>query len=159
MRIKKYPAMLLLLSIGLSPMVQAEGEKTALSEFTPVLSEDFISVLNNADPQVGQKTFMRKCSSCHDDAKDGGNGKGPHLWNVFSRKAGTYPGFEYSQAMRNSGHTWNFATINYYLTRTDRAVPGRAMNFRGIRSDNTRAALLRYLATLNDMPPALPEPR
>jgi len=156
MRFNKCPALLLLLSIAWSPMAQAEGEKTALSEFTPVLSEEFINVLNSADAQAGQKTFMRKCSSCHDDAKEGGNGKGPHLWNVFSRKAGTYPGFEYSQAMRNSGHIWNFATLNYYLTRTDRAVPGRAMNFRGIRSDKTRAALLRYLATLNDVPPMLP---
>jgi len=139
-----------------SSSLWAEGEKTSLADFQPVLSEAFITLLAKADPATGEQYFMRKCSSCHDDQKQGGHGKGPHLWNTFSRKAGTSPGFEYSEAMQQSGHTWTFATLNYYLTRTDRAVPGRAMNFRGIRKDETRATLIKYLWTLNDSPPPLP---
>ncbi len=62
----------------------------------------------------------------------------------------------FSKAMQQSGHTWDFATLNYYLTRTERAVPGRSMNFKGIRQDKYRAKLLLFLRSMNDMPPELP---
>ena len=149
-------ALFLLLFTLFSSNLWADDEKTSLADFQPQLSDAFITLLENADPASGEQFFMRKCSSCHDDQKQGGHGKGPHLWNTFSRKAGTSPGFEYSEAMQQSGHIWTFATLNYYLTRTDRAVPGRSMNFRGIRKDESRAALIKYLWTLNDSPPPLP---
>lgn len=145
-----------LLFMLISLNVWADDDKASLANFEPELSESFITLLENADPTVGEKFFMRKCSSCHDDQKQGGHGKGPHLWNTFSRKAGTSAGFEYSDAMQQSGHIWTFATLNYYLTRTDRAVPGRSMDFRGIKKDETRATLIKYLWTLNDSPPPLP---
>ena len=139
-----------------SSALWAADDEASLAVFQPVLTENVIELLREADPADGEQTFMRKCSSCHDDQKQGGHGKGPHLWNIFSRKAGTAPGFEYSEAMRDSGHIWSFATLDYYLTRTDRAVPGRSMNFRGIRQDKKRATLIKFLWTLNDDPPALP---
>ena len=135
---------------------QAGVSQESLANYTPVLSADFKELLNTADAAAGEEFFMRKCSSCHDAVKSDVHGKGPNLWNVFGRKAGTAEGFEYSDAMRQSGHIWNYATLNYYLTRTDRAVPGRIMNFRGIRKDAYRAKLLAFLRTMNDMPPALP---
>ena len=140
-----------------SAVAWGSEDQTSLAVYQPVLSEEFKEMLRNGDLAKGENQFMRKCSSCHDDKKDGGNGKGPHLWNVMGRKAGTYPGFEYSDAMRNSGHVWNYATLNYYLTRTDRAVPGRIMDFRGIRKDSQRADLLLFMRTLNDNPLPLPE--
>jgi cytochrome c len=132
---------------------QSEG---SLSEFKPSLTDEFQTKLRAADTAAGELIFMRKCSSCHDHEKTGGHGKGPHLWNIMGRKAGSAPGFEYSAAMRDSGHIWNYATLNYYLTRTDRAVPGRLMDFRGIRRDAVRAKLLGFLRTLHDNPPPLP---
>lgn len=138
------------------PVQAGDGEPGPLSSYDPPLPESFVEALRKADPAEGEQIFMRKCSSCHDHEKDGGNGKGPHLWNVMGRKAGAYPGFEYSDAMRNSGHTWNYATLNYYLTRTERAVPGRIMDFRGIRREKVRAKLIAFLRTINDNPPPLP---
>ncbi len=148
------------LHLGLLALLAA-GASTAeepgpLSEYDPPLPQSFVEALRKADPAEGEKIFMRKCSSCHDHEKDGGNGKGPHLWNIMGRKAGTYPGFDYSEAMKRSGHVWNYATLNYYLTRTDRAVPGRIMDFRGIRRESVRAKLIAFLRTLNDDPPPLP---
>lgn len=141
----------------LTPGVPAgEPEPGPLHSYDPPLPAAFAEALRKANPANGEKIFMRKCSSCHDHEKDGGNGKGPHLWNVMGRKAGTFPGFQYSDAMRNSGHTWTYATLNYYLTRTDKAVPGRIMDFRGIRRDKVRAKLIAFLRTLNDNPPPLP---
>ncbi len=141
--------LLLLLPLALSAQ--------SLKEFTPELTLEFRELLRAAKPEEGREIFERKCSSCHDADKDGGHGKGPHLWNVVGRKAGSAPGFDgYSDAMKNSGHVWTLAALNYYLTRTDRAVPGRAMNFRGIRRDKLRARLLAYLRTLSDNPVPLP---
>lgn len=128
-----------------------------LSQYQPLLSEAFKQQLREADLAAGEHTFMRKCSSCHDLKKQGGHGKGPHLWNLMGRKAGMVAGFEFSAAMRDSGHTWNINTLNYYLTNTERAVPGRLMDFRGIRRDAERANLIAFLRQFNDNPPDLPE--
>jgi len=141
--------------ITLTKPIWAEGESKNLAVFKPALSDDFKVMLKEADPATGEQLFMRKCSSCHDHKKEGGHGKGPHLWNIMGRKAGKVPGFEFSDAMRNSGHTWTLATLNYYLTNTERAVPGRIMNFRGIRRDKVRARLLAFMRTINDAPPPL----
>ncbi|MCG8427712.1 MAG: c-type cytochrome [Chromatiales bacterium] len=148
----------LLMALLISASFASFGEKMIkpLSEHKPVLSDTFKTLLANADVAKGEMTFMRKCSSCHDQQQEGGHGKGPHLWNLFGRKAGSAMDFEYSDAMRSSGHTWDLATLNYYLTRTDAAVPGRSMNFRGIRRDKVRANLLAFLMQFNDNPPALP---
>jgi len=131
--------------------------KESLANFTPVLSVEFKQLLKTADAAAGEEFFMRKCSSCHDEYKSDTHGKGPNLWNVMGRKAGSAQGFDYSDAMRQSGHTWNYATLNYYLTDTKRAVPGRIMNFKGIRKDKNRAKLLLFLRSMNDNPPPLPD--
>ena len=106
--------------------------------------------------EAGKEYFLRKCSSCHDEFKSSTHGKGPNLWNVIGRQAGTAKDFDYSDAMRQSAHLWNYATLNYYLTKTKRAVPGRIMNFRGIRKDSDRAKLILFLRSMNDNPPPLP---
>jgi len=128
-----------------------------LSQYQPPLSEPFKQQLREADLAAGEHSFMRKCSACHDHQKQGGHGKGPHLWNLLGRKAGTVAGFEFSAAMRDSGHTWSINTLNYYLTNTEQAVPGRLMDFRGIRRDQERANLIAFLRQFNDIPPDLPE--
>lgn len=148
---------LLVITLCFSAVAWASEDQTSLAVYQPVLSDEFKELLRNGDPSEGEAQFMRKCSACHDRGKDGGNGKGPHLWNVMGRKAGTNPGFQYSDAMRNSGHVWTYATLNYYLTRTDRAVPGRTMDFRGISKDPERADLLLFIRTLNDDPAPLPQ--
>lgn len=135
----------------------ADDATGPLSQYQPPLSEPFRQQLREADLAKGENSFMRKCSACHDHKQQGGHGKGPHLWNLLGRKAGTIAGFEFSAAMRDSGHTWNISTLNYYLTDTEQAVPGRLMDFRGIRRDKERANLIAFLLQFNDNPPDLTE--
>ena len=137
-------------------LASAAPEEQALSHYKPVLSAEFKSLFKTADINAGKEYFLRKCSSCHDEFKSTTHGKGPNLWNVIGRKAGTAKGFDYSDAMRQSGHTWNYATLNYYLTKTKRAVPGRSMNFKGIRKDSDRAKLILFLSSMNDQNLPLP---
>ena len=150
------PTFFVALGLGCLLSAPSFAEDSSLASFQPTVSDKFITLMRDAKPEDGELDFMRKCSSCHDHEKDGGHGKGPHLWNVFGRKAGSAAGFDYSEAMKNIGHEWNLATLNYYLTNTEKAVPGRAMNFRGIRRDKVRARLLAFMRTLNDNPPPLP---
>ncbi len=149
-----YLATALLLMFGAAGADDTSGP---LGQYQPVLSDTFKQQLRDADLSAGERTFMRKCSACHDHKKQGGHGKGPHLWNLLGRKAGSIDGFTFSTAMRDSGHTWTINTLNYYLTNTEQAVPGRAMDFRGIRRDQERANLIAFLRQFNDDPPALPD--
>ncbi|MCF8198080.1 MAG: c-type cytochrome [Sulfuritalea sp.] len=137
-----------------SPAAPAEGGP--LYSYDPPLTPELRARLQAANAEAGAQVFERKCSTCHDGAKDGKPSKGPNLWNVFDRKAATFTDFKYSDAMRASGHTWTYATLDYYLSDTERAVPGKTMDLAGLRSAKMRADLLVYLRTLNDTPPALP---
>lgn len=147
-------AAMVLLAFSVSELALANEQ--SLRELKPSLSEPFKRLLREASIEEGEEIFMRKCSSCHDHKKTGGNGKGPHLWNLLERQAGTQPGFYFSEAMKASEHLWDLASINYYLTNTERAVPGRIMEFRGIRQDEIRAPLLKFLHGLNDNQQPLP---
>ena len=69
--------------------------------------------LADGDAEDGKKVF-NKCKACHvvDDEK---NRVGPHLVGIIGRPAGTVEGFKYSDAMKNSGITWDEVTIAEYL--------------------------------------------
>lgn len=149
-------------NLRLAPILLALPAATALADggplasYAPTLAPETAALIAGADVEAGARTFERKCAQCHDGARGGGHSKGPHLWNVLGRKAGSAPGFNYSNAMRSSGHTWGYATLDYFLSDTERAVPGRAMDLTGLPDAKMRAAVIAYLRTLGDNPPPLP---
>ncbi|HRY06645.1 MAG TPA: cytochrome c family protein [Hyphomicrobiaceae bacterium] len=97
-----------------------------------------------ADATNGANVF-KKCKACHDVS--GKNKVGPHLNGVVGRKAGAVEGFKYSDAMKNSGITWNEAELDKYLKDPKADIPGNKMVFVGIKDDADRADLVAYLAT------------
>lgn len=54
------------------------------------------------DARVGAKVFSAECSECH-SVKEGRNKKGPSLFALLGRKAGSVPEVDYSEALRKSG--------------------------------------------------------
>ncbi|MGY3618224.1 c-type cytochrome [Bradyrhizobium sp. USDA 10063] len=64
------------------------------------------------DAQHGKAVF-KDCATCH--ATDHVNRVGPGLKEVVGRKAGTVPGFRYSNAMKNSRIVWDTRTLDAYL--------------------------------------------
>lgn len=70
------------------------------------------------------------------------------MFGVFGRKAGTEPGYAYSEAMKNSAHIWDEATLDKYLTDPRTDVPGTKMTFAGIQDPVRRKAVIDYLKTL-----------
>ena len=134
----------------------AAQEAAFVGGYKAAMTPELAARLKAADLAAGANQFERRCSQSHDGEKTGGHSKGPFLWNVFGRKAASIPGFEFSEAMKKSGVEWNYATLDYYLANTERAVPGKTMNFPGIPDDALRAAVVMHLRSMNDSPPPLP---
>jgi cytochrome c len=57
-------------------------------------------------------------------------------------------GFNYSEAMRESGKTWDPATLDTYLAHPREIVPGTKMAFGGLPVAADRSNVIAYLETL-----------
>lgn len=90
-----------------------------------------------------------KCKSCHQIGPDAKNSVGPVLNGVVGRKAGTYSGYNYSPATRNSGLVWDSQTLTRYLHAPREVVPGTRMAFAGLNKDHEVADLIAYLKQFN----------
>lgn len=93
------------------------------------------------DAARGKLIFQRRCTGCH--AMDGDR-EGPRLGGVFGRRAGSVPGYEYSAGLRNSGLTWNEATLEKWLGDPDTIAPDTKMDFH-VPKAQERADLIAYL--------------
>lgn len=96
------------------------------------------------DAAEGEKVF-RKCKVCHQIGENGKNMVGPVLNGVVGRKAGQIEGFNYSDANKNSGLTWDDATLTEYLKDPKAKVPGTKMAFPGLASDSDIKDVIAYL--------------
>jgi cytochrome c len=92
------------------------------------------------------KTVFKACAVCH--ATDHANRVGPGLGGIVGRKAGTVPGFRYSNAMKKSGIVWDAKTLDAYLESPQKAVPGNRMPYAGLKNAADRADVIAYLTTL-----------
>jgi cytochrome c len=94
--------------------------------------------------EPGETLFKKNCAICH-TLEEGKNKIGPSLAGVVGRKAGSVPGFAYSAANKNSGDTWDEATLDTYLTDPRKFMPGTKMVFAGLKNSEDRKALIEYL--------------
>lgn len=99
------------------------------------------------NPATGKVLFSR-CVICHSNTKGASSGMGPNLFGIVGRKAGSYPGFAYSPALRHAGFVWTVAKLEIWLSDPQKMVPGNNMPIAGISDSQQRADLAAYLATL-----------
>jgi len=101
--------------------------------------------LQTADAARGERQFS-KCSGCHTINQGGANGTGPNLWGVMGEAVGTgHAGYAFSDALRNKGGSWDWETMNAWLTSPRAFAPGTRMTFGGLANPQERADLLLYL--------------
>ena len=94
----------------------------------------------------GEKVFKRQCGTCH-TTEAGKNRIGPSLGGIVGRKAGSAPGFSYSDANKNSGVTWDVAMLDQYLVDPRKFIPGTKMVFIGLKKPEERRNLIDFLKT------------
>ena len=100
------------------------------------------------DPAASAEIYTR-CEACHALAWDR---TGPRHCGLIGRKAGSVPGFAYSDAMKRSGIVWNAATLDRFLADPLRAVPGTTMGYAGVVDARERADLIAFLREQSNGP-------
>jgi cytochrome c len=95
----------------------------------------------------GPPPAFAQCSACHAVAP-GRHGLGPSLAGVFGDRAASQSGFDYTEALENSGLTWNEANLHRYLTNPMGTVPGTKMAYPGLRDTAQRQAVIDYMKSL-----------
>src|ERR1700744_139167 len=94
--------------IGSAPLPQAAGPGSSRvaavgpsAGLVAALALMATSAFAQGNPDHGKQVFQDNCSGCH--VLIGEGYAAPPLAGVFGRKAGTVPGFAYSDAMKKSG--------------------------------------------------------
>ncbi len=99
------------------------------------------------DPVAGAQK-AKICKTCHQFGEGAKNSIGPVLNGVVGRKAGIYPDYNYSDANKNSGITWDEATLKVYLKNPRAKVPGTKMTFAGFEKQTDIDNVVAFLKTL-----------
>jgi glucose/arabinose dehydrogenase/cytochrome c2 len=101
-----------------------------------------------APANAGKDFFRAQCALCHSaEPNDGGGAQGPSLQGVFGRAAASTDTFPFTPALRNSGLTWDAATLHRFLESPTTTVPGTAMVV-AVPNATERANVIAYFEAL-----------
>ena len=90
-------------------------------------------------------TSFKKCAICHDVGTTAKNKVGPLLNGLDGRKSGTVAGYNYSDANKGSGITWNEESFLDYIKDPKAKIPNTKMVFAGIKNESEAKSLWAYL--------------
>jgi cytochrome c len=99
-----------------------------------------------AQDAAAGKTSFNKCLACHAIGEDAKNKVGPELNGLDGRKSGTAPDYNYSDANKNSGITWNEAEFKEYIKDPKAKVPGTKMAFAGVKNEKEVSDLWAFIS-------------
>jgi len=98
-----------------------------------------------ADVAAGSKIFD-KCRQCHQIGEGAKNFYGPNLNGLIDRKAGSVPGYNYSEANKASGKVWTKEALASYLRQPQHDVPKTYMTFAGLTNQADIDNVIAYIA-------------
>jgi cytochrome c len=119
------------LAVGLVAMPLAAGAQMPLPDDT-------------AAPPDGATLFLNQCGTCHTVEHGAAPRQGPNLAGVVGRKAGSLPGFAYSEGFAKADWTWDAARLDAWLTNPQAIIPGAVMLYKQA-DPATRAAIIDWL--------------
>jgi cytochrome c len=115
-------------------------------EFEPAIGDVPRRFQKSEGLDPGERQFARKCSVCHTLTADGGNRAGPTLYRLFGRRAGTLPGYSYSEALKDSDIVWTEETVGrLFAEGPEHFVPGSKMPLQKMADSAERRALIAFL--------------
>lgn len=117
----------------------------SLSAVTAQAEETYGYTPPNNLAAAGMKVFHR-CKECHsmDPAK---NTFGPNLRGVYMRKAASLPRYDYSDALKNSGITWDDSYLRAWVAGNTLVVSGTRMRHVQITDPAEQDYLIEFLKT------------
>ena len=98
-----------------------------------------------AQDAAAGKTSFNKCLACHAIGEGAKNKVGPELNGLDGRHSGSAPDYNYSDANKNSGITWNKETFLEYIKDPKAKIPGTKMAFAGIKNEQEIKDLIAFL--------------
>lgn len=96
------------------------------------------------DAAAGEKVFA-VCRACHQVGETAKNVVGPKLNGLFGRKSGSVEGYNYSEANKKSGITWDEATFAEYIKDPKAKIPGTKMVYAGLKDEKKIKDLTAFL--------------
>ena len=103
-----------------------------------------VGVAGAQDVTAGATSF-KKCVACHDVGPTAKNKVGPVLNGLDGRKSGTVAGYNYSDANKNSGITWNEESFLDYIKDPKAKIPNTKMAFAGIKNEGEAKSLWAFI--------------
>lgn len=112
------------------------------------------------DPGAGELLAINNCSSCHDLTAKKEHRRGPYMWGIVGRPAGSLD-FGYSDSflehVKDNRFVWDEERLEAFITNPDAFMAGTRMAkkpskhsqpFTGIADRANRRNLIAYLKTL-----------
>ena len=115
-----------------------------------IIALAFIGVtsVHAQDIEAGRKVF-NKCTACHSIGPGAKNKIGPELNGLIGRKAGSVPGYSYSDANKQSGITWTEEEFAKYIRDPQGTVKGTKMAFAGLKNDQDVKDVTAFLKSFD----------
>jgi cytochrome c len=140
---------------GYAVEVQQVSTSTTATATVEDKKVDIAALMALGDVNAGEKIF-KKCAACHSINQGGANKIGPALYNVVGRKIGGVADYKYSKAFVEYGKEWNFEELNGFLIKPSKWIKGTKMAYAGLRKEEDRASVIKYLNQNSDSPLPLP---
>ena len=102
----------------------------------------------------GARIYQR-CKACHSLDR---SRSGPKHCGVLGRRAGTVPGYTFSEALKGSDIIWTPETLDQFLKAPLKMVPGTRM-YASVSSPTDRADLIAFLDSAASDPDLCPTVR
>ena len=99
------------------------------------------TVYAEGDSARGRKLFESRCIACHSIDR---HRVGPALGEVFGRRAGSAPDYDYSAAVKRSEAVWTEQRLDRWLSNPEALIPGQKMGYT-VNDAGDRADLIAYL--------------
>ena len=138
-----------------TPGYIVEVEQVSTASASTESKIDITALMTMGDAATGKKIF-KKCVACHSIVKGGKNKIGPALYNVVGRKVGEVTDYKYSKALMAYGKQWTFEELNGFLSKPAKWIKGTKMAYAGLKKENDRASIIKYLNQNSDNPLPLP---